>query len=165
MALDDFARRVQGLHDHAHERSQTARLKAYFPVIDRALKDGLSLDSILRELRAEGFTFQLTGLKSALYRLRKNAAPVRTSTTTPALDASTTSADVRPSSKAVDDSDSQSGRKQKEGWKTIEQLRAEHPTMPKIQLNKLYAQQYDRPKITSADLEELKRKYAPKPKP
>ena len=56
MALDDFARRVGELHDHARERSQTARLNAYFPVIEQALNNGLSLASILRELQAEGFT-------------------------------------------------------------------------------------------------------------
>ncbi len=71
MALDDFARRVGELHNHAHERSQTARLNAYFPVIEQALNNGLSLASILRELQAEGFTFRITGLKSALYRIRK----------------------------------------------------------------------------------------------
>ena len=47
MALDDFARRVGELHDHARERSQTARLNAYFPVIEQALNNGLSLASIL----------------------------------------------------------------------------------------------------------------------
>ena len=36
--------------------------------------------------------------------------------------------------------------------------------MPKLHLNKLYAQQYDQPKVTSADIEELKRKYPQKPK-
>ena len=80
MALDDFARRVGKLHDHAHERSQTARLNAYFPVIEQALNNGLSLASILRELQAEGFTFRITGLKSALYRIRKK----RTATATTA---------------------------------------------------------------------------------
>ncbi|SAL82603.1 hypothetical protein AWB68_06583 [Caballeronia choica] len=168
MALDDFARRVGELHDRANERSQTARLNAYFPIIEQALYNGLSLASILRELQAEGFTFRITGLKSALYRIRKK----RTAT------AATGSAPGIPPSHAIDtpatDDNARSpvnvpaqttdGGQTRKGWKTIEQLRAENPTMPKIQLNKLYAQQYDQPKVTSADLEELKRRYPPKPK-
>ena len=47
------------------------------------------------------------------------------------------------------------------GFKSVDELRAEHPTMPRSQLNRLYAQQYDRPPFTAADLEELKRKCPP----
>ncbi|HKR42616.1 MAG TPA: hypothetical protein VJU59_23575 [Paraburkholderia sp.] len=51
--------------------------------------------------------------------------------------------------------------KEPPGFKSVDELRAEHPTMPRSQLNRLYAQQYDRPPFTAADLEELKRKYPP----
>jgi len=168
MALDDFARRVEELHDHAHERSQTARLNAYFPVIEQALNNGLSLASILRELQAEGFTFHITGLKSALYRIRKKRTATATTDGTrgiPPSNATDTPAhdDKARSPVNVQAQTADAGQTRK-GRKTIEQLRAENPTMPKIQLNKLYAQQYEQPKVTSADIEELKRKYPQKPK-
>jgi len=167
MALDDFARRVGELHDHAHERSQTARLNAYFPVIEQALNNGLSLASILRELQTEGFTFRITGLKSALYRIRKKrtatAATGRTRDIPPS-NAIDTLADDNARSPVNVQAQPEDGGQTRKGRKTMEQLRAENPTMPKIQLNKLYAQQYDQPKVTSADIEELKRKYPQKPK-
>ena len=168
MALDDFARRVGELHDHAHERSQTARLNAYFPVIEQALNNGLSLASILRELQAEGFTFRITGLKSALYRIRKKRTVTATTDGTrgiPPSNATDTPAhDDKARSPVNDQAQTADAGQTRKGRKTIEQLRAENPTMPKIQLNKLYAQQYDQPKVTSADIEELKRKYPQKPK-
>lgn len=168
MALDDFARRVEELHEHAHERSQTARLKAYFPVIQQALDNGLSLASILRELQAEGFTFRITGLKSALYRIRKKRITPATTGSTPGIPPShvieTPAHDNNARSPLNVQAQTADGGQIRKGRKTMEQLRAENPTMPKIQLNKVYAQQYDQPKVTSADIEELKRKYPQKPK-
>ncbi|MFM0363078.1 MULTISPECIES: hypothetical protein [Paraburkholderia] len=169
MALDDFARRVEQLHDNAHERSQTARLQVYFPIIDQSLKNGLSLASILRELHAEGFTFRITGLKSALYRIRKErtaTAPTGSIGGTRAPHAIDTPVhDDNARSPGIAGAQAPAGDKLRKGRKTMEQLRAENPTMPKIQLNKLYAQQYDQPQVTSADIAELKRKYPQKPKP
>ena len=168
MALDDFARRVGKLHDHPHERSQTARLNAYFPVIEQALNNGLSLASILRELQAEGFTFRITGLKSALYRIRKKRTATAATGSTPGIPPShaidTPVHDDNARSPVNVQAQTADGGQTRKGRKTMEQLRAENPTMPKIQLNKLYAQQYDQPKVTSADIEELKRKYPQKPK-
>jgi DNA-binding transcriptional MerR regulator len=43
--------------------------------------------------------------------------------------------------------------------KAIEQLRAENPTTPAMQLAKMYAQQYDRPAITAEGIAELKRRF------
>ncbi|MDR6495203.1 putative membrane protein [Paraburkholderia terricola] len=52
------------------------------------------------------------------------------------------------------------------GFKSVEQLRAENPTLPAIQITKMYAQQYAGPGIDVAQLEEMKRKYAsPQVKP
>jgi hypothetical protein len=45
------------------------------------------------------------------------------------------------------------------GFKNIEQLRQENPTLPAIQITKMYAQQYAGPVIDSTQLEEMKRKY------
>ena len=168
MALDDFARRVGELHDHAHERSQTARLNAYVPVIEQALNNGLSLASILRELQAEGFTFRITGLKSALYRIRKKRTATATTGSIPGIPPSnaidTPAHDDNTRSPVNVQAQTADAGQTRKGRKTIEQLRAENPTMPKLHLNKLYAQQYDQPKVTSADIEELKRKYPQKPK-
>lgn len=46
-----------------------------------------------------------------------------------------------------------------DGIKSIEQLRAEHPTTPPMQLSKLYAQQYDRPALTAEIIDDLKRRF------
>ena len=168
MALDDFARRVEELHDRANERSQTARLNAYFPIIEQALHNGLSLASILRELQAEGFTFRITGLKSALYRIRKKRTATATTGNIPGIPPSnaidTPAHDDNTRSPVNVQAQTADAGQTRKGRKTIEQLRAENPTMPKLHLNKLYAQQYDQPKVTSADIEELKRKYPQKPK-
>jgi hypothetical protein len=40
-------------------------------------------------------------------------------------------------------------------------LRRENPTLPGVQISKLYAQQYADPVITMDELEEMKRKYNP----
>lgn len=46
-----------------------------------------------------------------------------------------------------------------DGIKSIEQLRAEHPTTPQMQLSKLYAQQYDQPALTAEIIDDLKRRF------
>lgn len=49
--------------------------------------------------------------------------------------------------------------KEPPGFKSVEQLREENPTLPSIQITKMYAQQYAGPAIDSQQLEEIKRRY------
>src|SRR5882762_2514515 len=53
------------------------------------------------------------------------------------------------------------GASEPPGFKSTEQLRAENPTLPRTQINKLYAQQYNQPVLTADEIEDLKRKYPP----
>jgi hypothetical protein len=161
MPLSDFAERIERLSAAARAQSQTARLAPYFPAIDHALANGVSLQAILDELRHEGFDFQLTGLKSALYRIRKKMAGLPSQATPNVKDTK----QAQPS-KTADTASPRptSTTDEPPGIKSVAQLQQENPFMPRLQVTKLYAQQYDRPAISNETFEEMKRKFAAKSK-
>ncbi|MFM0068906.1 hypothetical protein [Paraburkholderia aspalathi] len=175
MALTDFSDRLDNLRNDVNARTQSARLRQYVPAIEKALADGIPLETI----RAEKFTLSLAGLKSALYRIRRrnkgNAQapvntdnhnqsstppPVRTTTRAPAPTASTSIDNPHtPSPESSDDLPRSGVHSTLPGFRSIQDLRKQHPTMPRAKLNKLWAQQYAGPTISSEQIDELKRKY------
>ena len=92
--------------------------------------------------QAEGFTFRITGLKSALYRIRKKRTATAATGSTPGILRRTRLPRPRPgrqrqvSGQRPSPTQTADGGQTRKGWKTIEQLRAENPIMPKIQLKK-----------------------------
>jgi hypothetical protein len=147
--------RLRALAQDSEARTQTARLRDVIHDVEHALRAGVGLEAVHAELIADGFTFTIAGFKSALKRIRDSSGDVQRSPATQT--ARSPDAGIEPGSLAAQ-TPKTADSETPDGWKTIEQLRAEHPTMPRIQLTKLYAQQYDRPALTGAKLDELKRK-------
>lgn len=57
----------------ADGRSETSRLRAVLPDIERALAAGVRRQSILDALHQDGFTMSMKTFEKALYRIRKRA--------------------------------------------------------------------------------------------
>jgi hypothetical protein len=51
--------------------SQTARLRAVFTQVEKALRSGVSRQAVLNALHQDGFTFSMQSFEKALYRIRK----------------------------------------------------------------------------------------------
>ncbi|MEM5386685.1 hypothetical protein VSR68_24240 [Paraburkholderia phymatum] len=159
MDREKAAASLRSLALNSPNRSKAARLRAVLPDVEAALSAGVPSAEIITALAENGLAFTPRTFHGTLYRLRKNARPPTPHAPRPAMnagDAYARSTGDAPSAISMTGTTDR--------IKTIEQLRAEHPTMPQFELTKLYAQQYDQPAFTSADIEELKRKYPPRPK-
>lgn len=53
-------------------KSQTARLRAVFDHVDKALRSGVSRQAVMDVLNQDGFTFSMQSFEKALYRIRKS---------------------------------------------------------------------------------------------
>ncbi|OUL84054.1 hypothetical protein [Paraburkholderia hospita] len=117
----------------------------------------MSREEVLARLHESGFTMSLRTFDKALYRIRKRRHPAR-SVRRPASNAA-----PAPAPASITRS-GEVGTETLSNGRTIRsaaQLRLENPTLPDVQISKLYAQQYADPVITMDDLEEMKRKYNP----
>jgi len=140
-------------------RSQTAQLADLISHIDAALARGVPRRELLERLHQGGFTMSLPVFDNALHRIRK-----RTGRTSPRRIHNQpappqTPRPVQPVAEAPPPPSTDAG------IKSLDELAREFPHLPRMQLIKLEAQQYDRPTLTSAALEDLKRKYPQKSKP
>lgn len=142
-------------HDTQTRRSESARLAELIEHIEAAFARGISRQDVLSRLHESGFTMSLRTFDKALYRIRKRCNAPRQRRPSPA----NASAAPAPASapQAVETETLENGRT----IKTSEQLRRENPTLPSIQISKLYAQQYADPVLTADELEAMKRKYNP----
>lgn len=63
-------------------KSQTARLRAVFGHVEKALNAGVRRQAVLEALHQDGFTFSMQTFEKALYRIRKSqrAKPASKST-------------------------------------------------------------------------------------
>lgn len=143
--------------DTQARRSESARLAELIEHVEAAFERGVSREEVLARLHESGFTMSLHTFDKALYRIRKRRNPTRSvrrpadkATATPALASNTRSEEVETETLS-------NGRT----IKSAAQLRRENPTLPGVQISKLYAQQYADPVITMDELEEMKRKYNP----
>jgi len=143
-------------HDTHARRSESVRLAELIEHIEAAFARGISRKDVLARLHESGFTMSMHTFDKALYRIRK-----RRNTPRPRPAAPKASDDPAPSPaptpQAVETETLDGGRT----IKTAKQLRRENPTLPTIQISKLYAQQYADPVLTGDELEALKRKYNP----
>ncbi|EUC20947.1 hypothetical protein [Paraburkholderia hospita] len=143
--------------DTQARRSESARLAELIEHVEAAFERGVSREEVLARLHESGFTMSLHTFDKALYRIRKRRNPTRSvrrpadkATATPAQASNTRSEEVETETLS-------NGRT----IKSAAQLRRENPTLPGVQISKLYAQQYADPVITMDELEEMKRKYNP----
>ncbi|MBN3856701.1 hypothetical protein G3N59_25295 [Paraburkholderia sp. Ac-20340] len=143
-------------HDTHAKRSECARLAELIEHIEAAFARGISRKDVLARLHESGFTMSLHTFDKALYRIRKRRNTPRRSAAAakPSRDPDPSPA---PTSQAVETETLESGRT----IKTANQLRRENPTLPAIQVSKLYAQQYADPVLTGDELEAMKRKHNP----
>ncbi|WP_411566789.1 hypothetical protein ACLIN3_27590 (plasmid) [Pseudomonas orientalis] len=64
---------LQEMAEAPNGRSETSRLRAVFPDIERALAAGVRRQNILDALHKDGFTMNMKTFEKALYRIRKSA--------------------------------------------------------------------------------------------
>jgi len=161
MPLTDLAAVAEDLLDapaSSTARSETAQLADLIEQIDAAMARGVSRRELHARLQKRGLTMSLPVFDNALHRIRKRlgrcapnrahaplTVPRRPESSLPHASTSTTS--VR-----------------RTGIKTLDELAAENPHLPRMQLIKLEAQQYDQPSISSAGLDEIARKYGGPPR-
>jgi hypothetical protein len=129
---------------------RTSALRAFHPDILKLRAAGCTLAQIAEFLRINGLTTTLSSVGKYLQKHAQVSSP-------PAAPQPRSAAAKRPEPPVAPD------RSEPPGFKSAEQLRAENPTLPRIQINKLYAQQYDRPVLSPQEIEEFKRKYPPPP--
>jgi hypothetical protein len=143
--------------DTQAKRSESARLAELIEHVEAAFARGVSREEVLARLHESGFTMSLRTFDKALYRIRKRRNPGRSHR--PPVDnppvAPAPASTVRPENAETETLSN--GRT----IKSAAQLRRENPTLPGVQISKLYAQQYADPAFTRDDLEEMKRKYNP----
>ena len=144
-------------HDTHARRSESARLAELIEHIEAAFARGISRKDVLSRLHESGFTMSLHTFDKALYRIRKRRNAPRHQRPATVKDATAPAPSPAPAPQAVETETLDSGRT----IKTSEQLRRENPTLPGIQISKLYAQQYADPVLTADELEAMKRKYNP----
>jgi hypothetical protein len=134
--------------------SHLSSLRAFHTDIVELRVAGCTLAQIVEFLRLNGLTITLSSVGKYL---QKHAVPA-TSPSAPlhALPRNTQTPPV-----ASQSAPQNPGASEPPGFKSTEQLRAENPTLPRTQINKLYAQQYNQPVLTADEIEDLKRKYPP----
>ncbi|MBK3844133.1 HMG-box domain-containing protein [Paraburkholderia aspalathi] len=136
--------------------SHLSSLRAFHADILELRAAGCTLAQIVEFLRLNGLTITLSSVGKYL---QKHAAAATSPSAPPrVLPRNTSTPPVVPQS-----STHNPGASEPPGFKSTEQLRAENPTLPRTQINKLYAQQYNQPALTADEIEDLKRKYPPPP--
>ena len=68
---NSVAEALRALVTSGSKKSETARLRLVFDEVERAFAAGISRESMLETLHAQGFTMTLRGFDTVLYRLRK----------------------------------------------------------------------------------------------
>jgi hypothetical protein len=159
MDNEKIAAHLRDLANNSPARGKTARLRELLPDVEAALSAGVPSTEIRAALAEHGLVLTHRTFHGTLYRLRRQACSVHEL-------ANPTTTTVAPARKQSPHPSPPDGARTPTTAriKTKEQLRAENPTMPMIQLSKLYARQYDRPSLTADVIEELKRKFPQKPK-
>lgn len=141
-------------------RSESARLAELIEHVEAAFARGVSREEVLARLHESGFTMSLRTFDKALYRIRKRRDPTRP-VRRPADTVATAALASAPASITRSE---EAGTETRSNGRTIRsaaQLRLENPTLPDVQISKLYAEQYADPVVTMEELEEMKRKYNP----
>ncbi len=169
MARIDVARVAESLapqNDAPSDRPESAVLVELIEHIDAAIARGVPRTVILQKLHEGGFTMSLPTFVKALQRIRKRLgrpAPRHSQSRKDSIATTPAAKPERPSPTVPAASIPNAATRQSEppGFKSIEQLQAENPTLPSIQITKIYAQQYDRASVTGDQIDELKRKYGP----
>jgi hypothetical protein len=134
--------------------SHLSSLRTFHTDIVELRVAGCTLAQIVEFLRLNGLTITLSSVGKYL---QKHTVPA-TSPSAPlhALPRNTQTPPV-----ASQSAPQNPGASEPPGFKSTEQLRAENPTLPRTQINKLYAQQYNQPVLTADEIEDFKRKYPP----
>ncbi|WP_233859998.1 hypothetical protein [Paraburkholderia sp. HD33-4] len=154
MDNETIAARLRDLASNSPGRGKTARLRQLLPDVEAALAAGVPANEIRAALAEYGLHLTHRTFHGTLYRLRKQAR----SASMPQAQARTT---VDPAGESALRPTPQNGtRPSVTGQiKSKEQLRAENPTLPMLQLSKLYAEQFGQPSINAEAIEELKRRF------
>ncbi|MDR6412225.1 UNVERIFIED_ORG: hypothetical protein ABIC62_005699 [Burkholderia sp. 1595] len=134
--------------------SHLSSLRAFHTDIVELRAAGCTLAQIVEFLRLNGLTITLSSVGKYL---QKHAVAA---TSLPAPPRSIPQ-NIRTPPLAPQSGPLKPGASEPPGFKSTEQLRAENPTLPRTQINKLYAQQYNQPVLTADEIEDLKRKYPP----
>lgn len=71
MNENSVAEALRALVTSGSKKSETARLRLVFDEIELAFESGVSRESMLETLHAQGFTMALRSFDNAMYRLRK----------------------------------------------------------------------------------------------
>jgi len=71
MNENSVAEALRALVTSGSKKSETARLRLVFDEVERAFAAGISRESMLETLHAQGFKMTLRGFDTVLYRLRK----------------------------------------------------------------------------------------------
>jgi len=160
MNADDYLKSIK-------PAAQRSALAPFHADVLKLRAAGCTLNQISDFLRMHGVAVTLSTI--AKY-LRKQIASRDPATTGPAVAAPARTAvspdPVSSSPQEAPDTRERVPSREPPGFKSVEQLRVENPTLPAIQITKMYAQQYAGSGIDVAQLEEMKRKYAsPQVKP
>jgi len=160
MNADDYLKSIK-------PAAQRSALAPFHADVLKLRAAGCTLNQISGFLRMHGVAVTLSTIAKYLRKQIASRDPATTGPAVAALARTAVSPDpVSSSPQEAPDTRERAPSREPPGFKSVEQLRAENPALPAIQITKMYAQQYAGPGIDVAQLEEMKRKYAsPQVKP
>ncbi|WP_321969211.1 HMG-box domain-containing protein [Paraburkholderia tropica] len=154
MNVDDYLKSIK-------PAAQRSALAPFHADLLKLRTSGCTLSQISDFLRMHGVSVTLSTIAKYLRKQfpQRVVTAEKTVVTTRTTQESANDAPVASSLQAQPDADEAHASREPPGLKSVEQLREENPTLPSIQITKMYAQQYAGPAIDSQQLEEIKRRY------